>query len=478
LIKSVFIFIFLGIPVFTSGQENSLKKFLADSSMIHANASIFVIDMDNMETVLEYNSVKSLTPASVMKLITSATALQILGPDYTFKTVIGYSGKLNTKTGKLTGDIIIKGGGDPALGSEYFKDHYGDFLSNWVTEIKKAGIKKIKGRIITDDSYFDDNPIPAKWLIEDIGNYYGAGVYGLSVFDNTYEIHFNTTDTNNLKITKILPEEFKIEIENNLKAKGSSDEGYIFSEPYGSTARLEGTIPVNDNDFVLKGSISDPPLLIAKILSKRLETEGIKISENPSTFRLENIKPEDNVSKLTETSSPNLSEIIKVLNHESVNLYAETLISELGRKNNDVGSESDGLTLVEDFLENAGIRTDGMFIEDGSGLSPANSINSRELVNLLVYMNQKGSDFTDFFHSLPEAGKNGTLKTVFRDEVFNSRLRAKSGSMTRVRCYAGYLTTLSGKHMAFSILVNNFSGPSKYIIAGIEDILKEIINNR
>jgi len=446
--------------------------------MIHASESICVVDMDNMEVVLDYNSEKSLTPASVLKLVTSASALQILRPEYTFKTVVGYTGKLNTKNGKLTGDIIIKGGGDPALGSEYFKDHYGDFISGWVSEIKKAGIKQIKGRVITDDSYFDYNPIPAKWLIEDVGNYYGAGVYGLSVFDNTYEIHFNTTDSNNLKVTKILPAEYKIDLENNLSARGNSDNGYIFSVPYGSAARLEGTIPVGESDFILKGSITDPPLLIAKIISERLNYEGIKISENPSTFRLENRKPADNVVKITETNSPSLSDIIKVLNHESVNLYAETLIRELGRKNKNNGSTSSGIEVVGDFLKKAGIRTDGMFIEDGSGLSPSNSINSRELVNLLIYMNQNGSGFPDFFNSLPEAGKNGTLRTVFKDDLFDSRLRAKSGSMTRVRCYAGYITTLSGKRMAFSVLINNFSGASKPVVSGIEEILKEIIVNR
>jgi serine-type D-Ala-D-Ala carboxypeptidase/endopeptidase (penicillin-binding protein 4) len=476
--RSLLILILLGFSFSTFAQDNALAKFLADSNMFHASASICVMDIDNMEPVVEYNAEKSLTPASVMKLITSASALQILGPGYTFKTIIGYTGKLNTKNGRLTGDLVIKGGGDPSLGSGYFTDHYGNFISNWVTEIKKAGIRKIKGRVITDDSYFDYNPVPAKWLIEDEGNYYGAGVYGLSVFDNTYEIHFNTTDTTNLTVTDILPAGFKIKLENNLTVKGNSDKGNIFSVPYGNSARIEGTIPANDYDFILKGSITDPPHLIADILNERLESGGIKISGNPSTFRLENRKPEGNLVEITETVSPSLSEIIEVLNHESVNLYAEHLIRELGIKYSSDGSALSGIEAIIDFLKKAGIRTDGMYIEDGSGLSPANSINSKELVNLLIYMNKKGKYFDDYLNSLPEAGKNGTLKTVFKEELFDSRLRGKSGSMTRVRCYAGYFTTLSGKQMAFSILVNNFSGPSKNIITGIEDIIKEVILNR
>jgi serine-type D-Ala-D-Ala carboxypeptidase/endopeptidase (penicillin-binding protein 4) len=476
--RSVLIFILLGVSVSSFAQENSLKKFLADSNMFHASASICVADIDMKETVLEYNAEKSLTPASVMKLITSASALQMLGPDYTFKTVVGYTGNLNKKNGKLTGDLIIKGGGDPALGSDHFTEHYGDFISNWTAAIKKAGIRKIKGRVITDDSYFDYNPVPAKWLIEDEGNYYGAGVYGLSVFDNTYEIHFNTTDTNNLAVTKILPERFNIRLENNLTAKGSSDEGNIFSVPYGNSARIEGTIPVSNSDFILKGSITDPPLFIADILNERLESEGIEISENPSTFRLENRKDAVNIIEITEIASPPLSEIIEVLNHESVNLYAENLTRELGKNFRNDGSTASGVEVIKDFLLKAGIRTDGMFIEDGSGLSPSNSINSRELVNLLIYMSKESIYYSDFFNSLPEAGKNGTIKTVFRDEVFDARLRGKSGSMTRVKCYAGYLTTLSGKQMAFGILVNNFAGPSSNIVTGIEEILKEIIVNK
>lgn len=476
--RSIIFIILLSLSLCSYSQEESLQKFLSDSSMIHASVSLCIAEIDNREYILEYNSDRSLTPASVMKLITTACALDMLGPDYTFKTIIGYTGKFNRKTGKLTGDIVILGGGDPALGSDYFTDHYGDFISNWVTEIKNTGIRKIKGRVITDDSYFDYNPVPAKWLIEDEGNYYGAGVYGLSVFDNTFEIHFNTSDSTNLTITKILPYGYNIELDNNLTAKGKSDEGNIFSVPYGNSAILEGSIPSENEDFVLKGSITDPPLLIAKLINDKLESEGIEISENPSTFRLENAKTAENFVQIAETISPLLSEIIKVLNLESVNLYAEHLIRELGKKYKNNGSTSAGVTVVEDFLKNAGIRTDGMFITDGSGLAPSNSINSREIVNLLIYMKNKGNYFPCYFNSLPEAGISGTLKNVFKDEVFDSRLRAKSGSMTRVKCYAGYITTLSGKKMAFSILVNHFSGPSKHIITGIEDILKEVIINR
>lgn len=468
--RTFFIIFALFLTLSSFSQERSLEQFLTDSSMIHASVSLCVVDAENGEPVLEYNSGKSLTPASVMKLITSAVALELLGPQFTFRTVLGYTGTINKRSGKLTGNIVIRGGGDPALGSEYFSDHYKDLLSGWVEEIKKLGIKKIKGRVITDDSYYDFLPVPSKWLWEDTGNYYGAGVFGLSVFDNTYEIHLKTSsDSSQLLIKEIVPSESRVELTNWLTAAGTSDKGYIFAAPYSTNGWIAGTIPVNKEDFVLKASITDPPLLIAKMINGKLETAGISISEDPATVRLEKEKITDDVITIVETASPPLSEIIEVLNHESVNLYAEHLIKELGKKYKNTGSTAAGVEVIKDFLNNAGIKTDGMFIEDGSGLSPVNSINTRELVSLLSFMKSKGQYFPEYYNS---------LKNYFNDPVFNSRLKAKSGSMTRVRSYAGYFTALSGKQMIFSVIINNYSGQSKNIIAGIEDILKDIILNK
>jgi D-alanyl-D-alanine carboxypeptidase/D-alanyl-D-alanine-endopeptidase (penicillin-binding protein 4) len=216
------------------------------------------------------------------------------------------------------------------------------------------------------------------------------------------------------------------------------------------------------------------------MVNEKLEIAGIKISGAPTTIRLEHNGLAENIVPITETISPQLSDIIEVLNHESVNLFAEHLIKELGKTFKNNGSTAAGVEVIKEFLNNSGINTDGMFIEDGSGLSPLNAINTRELVNLLIYMKNKGKYFPEYYSSFPDAGKDGTLKNYFKDPVFDSRLKAKSGSMTmaRVRSFAGYFTTISGRNMAFSIIINNYSGPSKNIISGIEDIVKEIILNK
>jgi D-alanyl-D-alanine carboxypeptidase/D-alanyl-D-alanine-endopeptidase (penicillin-binding protein 4) len=131
--------------------------------------------------------------------------------------------------------------------------------------------------------------------------------------------------------------------------------------------------------------------------------------------------------------------------------------------------------VLKEFLLGANIDSRGMFIEDGSGLSPRNSINSEGLTDFLIFMKRRGKYFSEYFASLPEAGKEGTLKSYFRDPAFESNMRAKSGSMERVRCYAGYLNTASDNSLAFSILINNYSGSATELIPGIEELLKEVI---
>ena len=475
MLKRTLFLIFIITPFPLLSQSGSIKKLLALPALKHASISVSIIDAADGRPVMAYDSEKSLIPASTLKLVTSAAALELLGPGYTFKTSLGYTGSI--KNGLLSGDIIIKGGGDPSLGSEYFEHHYGDFIADWITDIRKLGIVSIDGRIIADDSYYDYLPVPAKWLWEDAGNYYGAGAYGLSVYDNTYKIHFNTTDTLNPKITGIFPVESSIELTNRLIASGDTDEGYVFAAPYSKSGWMTGAIPINRKNFVLKASVTDPPLLLAKIIDVNLKNEGIKISGNPTTARILSEPLPGQVRIIAETKSPALRDIIRVLNHSSVNLYAEHLTKELGKVFRSSGTTSSGIEIIKEFLSVAGVSPEGMFIEDGSGLSPLNAVNSKEMTRLLYYMRNKGKYFPDYLDSFADAGKEGTLRFYFKDPVFDSRVKAKGGSMKGVRSFAGYVKTLSGKELIFCIIINHYSGSASDIITGIEDIIKEYILN-
>jgi len=479
IIRYTFVFYLLLIPVMAFSQQDQIEKFLSDSSMIHSSVSFCIADGVTGNIISQFNPQKSLTQASILKLITTSIALEKLGKDYTFKTTIGYSGIFKKQTGTLEGDLIIKGGGDPALGSENFPEFYNGFIDKWIQDIKSLGIKKITGRIIADDSYFDYQPVPVSWNWEDIGNYYGAGAYGLSVFDNTFNIHFKTGRKGSLPIiTSVSPDNTGIELTNYLTASGTEDNGYIFSVPYSTKGWMAGTIPENKEDFILKGSIPDPPLFVAGTLYKKLADAGIRIAGNPVTARIIPESERGDFTMISEIISPPLSAIVDVLNHKSVNLYAEHLIKELGKVFKNSGTTAAGIEVIKEFLNGARINTDGFFITDGSGLSPRDAINSAEMVKLLLYMKRNGRFFDDYLKSIPEAGKEGSLKNLFKDQVFESRLWVKSGSMARVRSYAGYFITLSGKEMIFCFIVNNFNGSPGKVISGIEEIIKdEIIKN-
>jgi D-alanyl-D-alanine carboxypeptidase/D-alanyl-D-alanine-endopeptidase (penicillin-binding protein 4) len=461
----LFLVLFTSLFIDLFPQNTAVDKLINDSTMVHASVSICVIDPVTGHVVTEHDSQRSLIPASIMKLITTAVALELLGPDYTFRTSVGYRGTIDKTSKTLYGDIIIKGGGDPCLGSEYFNVFYGDFITEWSSEIKRMGINKIDGRVITDDSFYNYEPVPSKWLWEDIGNYYGAGVYGLSIFDNYYSVHLKTATAGLIpEIIQITPELAGPKITNFLLSGGVRDEGYLFVSPYSDNGWVSGTVPVNREDFVLKGSIADPPLLAAKLLNERLRFSGVEISGEPSTGRVQNETYKYDIKIITETVSPPLSEIINILNHESINLYAESLTKQLGLVFRKEGSTESGIEVIKDFLDRSGIETDGM-----------NSINAIVLGKLLLYMKTNGKYFSQYLESFPEAAKPGTLKNYFTGPVFENRLRIKTGSMSGVRSYAGYVKTNSGKEMIVAIIVNNYSGSSEKVVSGVEDIIKSII---
>jgi D-alanyl-D-alanine carboxypeptidase/D-alanyl-D-alanine-endopeptidase (penicillin-binding protein 4) len=267
-------------------------------------------------------------------------------------------------------------------------------------------------------------------------------------------------------------------VSNQLVASGDADKGYVFAAPYSDTGWLAGSIPVNRNDFILKASIPDPPKLLAKIIDSKLDSAGIDVSGSPSTTRIEKKSYDQDLVIISEVLSPPLKEIIEVLNHESVNMFAEHLLKELGKAYKSKGTTMAGVEVVKQFLEDRGIEDSGIFMEDGSGMSPLDAINAKGMASLLLFMKNGSKYFPDFYYSLPDAGKEGTLKSYFRDPVLDSKIKAKSGSMTRVRSYAGYLKTMSGKDLVFCIIVNNFSGPFQKIVTGIEEILKEAILNK
>ncbi len=453
--------------------RTAIQKLAADEQLKNASISFYALDVDSNKVIAGLGSNKSLVPASTMKLVTTATALELLGAGKRFSTIIKYSGEIDSNC-VLNGNIYVVGGGDPCLGSEKYTQHYGDFIVKWAKAIRELGIDSINGKVIGDASIFNEQMIPSTWIWGDLGNYYGAGPCGLSIYENMCNIELSSGNKGETtSVTCIYPYVPSLKFDNYVKSMTTKkDLSYIFGAPYQENRIIKGGIPANQKKFMIKGSIPDPAYLTAFELDMELRTLGVKIA-NPSTT-IQRIKFETGVVEkvkkhtITSTSSPRLISIINLTNTYSVNLFAEHLMNQIGvfkypylmnqigvfkYGSGDTGS---GTQATLDFWKATGLDTEGMYVNDGSGLSRFNAITAKQLVAILKHMHESKNQKL-FLNSLPIAGKTGTLRNVGKGTAASGRVKAKSGYMTRVRSYSGYVTTKSKKKIAFALIVNNFN---------------------
>lgn len=439
--------------------STAIQSLSKDPDLQSANWSVCVRDMNNGSILTEYQSRKSLSTASTMKAFTTATALSVLGSDFRFKTVLEIDGNL-TSDGVLQGNLYIRGEGDPTLGSDRFGEKFElvSLMHVWANLIKTAGIKRIDGHVIGDATSFSSQLTPGKWSWEDMGNYYGAGAAGLNIHENYYRLDFQSGPKTGdaTKVMRTEPNMTNIVFINEVSSRGSSDNAYIFGSPYTNIRYLRGTIPPGRSRFSIKGSIPDPALFCAERLTDELSICGVPVSKAPSTMRLEDLAGRRHTAqrKVIHThQSPALRDIAYHTNMKSINLYAEALAIRTAIALKKGNSTAKAVKAMEDYWATKGVSTKGMYLRDGSGLSPNNVLSTSQLTAVLYRM--RGN--TAFYNSLPLAGKSGSLKSMLKGTVAEGRLRAKSGYISGVRSYAGYVETVDGKKLAFAMIANHFS---------------------
>ncbi|WP_159519040.1 D-alanyl-D-alanine carboxypeptidase/D-alanyl-D-alanine endopeptidase [Sunxiuqinia indica] len=483
LIHYLVIILSLSFPATSNaqGQDWSLKDEItlwkSNDYLKHAGIGIYLQNAETGEVLAETDPQLSLAPGSTLKLVTTATAIEILGSDFRFETELCYSGEIKHDT--LFGDLIIVGGADPALGSKYFKEHYlkNHFLDEWSTAVKELNISHITGNLITDATIFEEQMVPNTWIWEDLGNYYGAGASGISVYDNMYQIHFSSPavagELTTLKYTKpFIP---NLEINNEVRSSDvNRDLAYVFGAPMVNQRTIRGTIPKGRNDFIIKASVPNPPYLLAWNFKSRLSDAQITLGGLIESQQ-SNLK-DSSTHLIAKTTSPPLLDIIRVTNHESVNLFAEHLLKYLAYMIHGQGSTKKGIDVITDFWEKRGIDMDGLFMADGSGLSHFNCLTAKQMVQIMYYMKNQSPEGENWFSSLPYV-PDGTLYYFNPINFPGKTLRAKSGSMTRVRCYAGELITHNKQPILFAIFLNNFNCKQSQAIKLVEGLLVTISKN-
>lgn len=440
--------------------QTAFNHLERDPQCKHASVSLTVLDVQTGETVFTANPEMGLATASTLKTVTSITAFNLLGKDFQYQTTLGYNGTLSAD-GTLTGDLIIKGGGDPALGSwRYDSSKENTVLKIWVDAIRKAGIRKIAGRIVGDDTLFGSQKIPDGWIWQDLGNYYGAGTSGLCWRENQYDIKLQPGKVgSHVRIVKTVPAMPNLKFESELVtgSAGSGDRAFAYLPDKNSMVYLRGSYADNLEKRSIAAATPDPAYDAAFRLADTLKQLGIDLEGTPESAETlqstQNPLPQA-TQILVNVASPKLSEIVFWLNKKSINLYAEQLLKTLAWKSGKDVTTLNGVKTVQDFWEEKGINPNSLNITDGSGLSPGDRVTTQTVARILLSA-KKESWFPDFYKSLP---------------IIND-MTMKSGSISDVQAYAGYQTK-NGREFCFSIIVNNYNGSS----AGIKSKLFRVLN--
>ncbi|MBR5151607.1 MAG: D-alanyl-D-alanine carboxypeptidase/D-alanyl-D-alanine-endopeptidase, partial [Elusimicrobiaceae bacterium] len=422
------------------------------------------------------------TPASTLKLLTTAAALHQLGPHYHFETNL-YASATPQDNGTLEGDLIVQGGGDMTLGSTRVKGspRYENVLRQWVQAVKKAGIRRIDGTIYADVSLFEGPAIADKVNWENMGNYFAAPASALSFNDNLFAIHFKGEPTHGkqTEVAAIDPQIPGVEIQNfvTADAKSKKDNAYVYGAPDQYNLKIFGSIPANVTGFTIKGAMPNPALFTVQALKQALEEEGIAVSGTPQLLTQ---RPNYATLFLLDTHySPELKDIVVIINKRSFNLYADMLLRHLAIAQGKAGSIQNGLAALRKFLlENKIAGAEDTLIYDGSGLSRDDMITPRTLVNTLTFM-ANSPHFEYYYKSLATPDDRGDLlllRRFLKPKHQVEEVRIKGGTIDGVKAVAGYVHDKDGRLISFAMIANNLIPRDETLWRAHEDIIKELLN--
>lgn len=475
MLKLLIFLVLTSSSMYAQLKKEGVQVFLNAAGLEHASIGICVKDISGKD-IISYNADKLYTTASILKVVTTATAIEILGAEYRYETTLA-------KDRNQKNRLLIHGYGDPTLGTQYLDNVPNAFVSQWADRIKQSFGPTENIDITVIDDYFGYEGISDRWIYQDMGNYYAAGSYGVSVYDNTYQLFFNTMRRDTCPIIVKTDPEMKLNFRNTMKLNTSGqDNGYIHGVPFSSDRLLTGDIPAGRTAFSIKGDIPNPGLYLGQVLAEQLSNVGYSIGEVENTYDryFKNMYLREKESFTEDVFYRHLSfplkDIIKDTNFRSDNHFAEHLIRTIGRvEEPDIYSSSldAGIDKTISFWKSKGLNTTTLSIFDGSGLAPSNAVSPAFMCDLLMYMKTNSKYSQDFLESLPKAGFDGTVKNRLKDTRLAGKISMKSGSIYGVQCFAGYYID-GNKTYAFTIMVNKFTGQRSQIVKAIDKLLLSI----
>ncbi|CRL99129.1 D-alanyl-D-alanine carboxypeptidase DacC precursor [Pseudomonas sp. 24 R 17] len=437
--------------VSTTSTPATLDQLLADPAFNGATVSVMVRDARNGDTLYQHNPRTRLIPASNLKLLTTAAALDVLGPQYRFSTQLLSNG---TQQGeRLTGNLYLKGLGDPTT-------QFADYQA-LAAQLAGQGVRQIQGDLVFDDTFFDAERLGVDWAQDDESTYYGAQISALTVSPNT------DFDAGTLLVTAkapavvgqpvsvmLSPSTDYVQLSN--RAVSGPGNNYGITRQHGTNLlQLTGALAPGKQSRQWV-SVWEPTQLVANLFEQALAQQGIQVmgrrvigGASPVTARV-----------LAEHQSAPLQELITPLLKLSNNNMSEALLKAMGRKASNTGTAQAGVAAVADFMRHQGLDPMTLSQVDGSGLSRRNLVSSQNLTDLLL-ATAKQPWFEAWYTALPIAGNpdrmtGGSLRYRLRGTAAENNLHAKTGSMAGVSSLSGYITDADGRRLVFSMISNNY----------------------
>lgn len=457
--------LFLSFPSLLSAQSVRVPE--TPAQLNNTLWAYSVQDADTGEQLIDLRAHTLMTPASTLKLVSTATAMEVLGPDYRIKTSLRTEGTV--VDGTLEGNLYIVGAGDPSLGSKYlWREDSEQFFKEATSALQQLGIRRISGSVLALKPWTDFQAVNPRWPVYDTGNYYASGAYDLNLYDNTYTVTI-TQNGKQLSVNPSIPD-LNLKAVYSISDTRSGDSLFISPnrDAEGHTL-ITGAYPGRAPRRTVRGAIPDPPLFFARHLRDVLVKGGISVAgEAAAVSEL----PEENLSSLYEYASKPLQELVSTTNVYSHNLYAESILRLLGREQAVMPGHNHtqrSIMTVYDYWERRGMNMEELEMLDGCGLSPENKVTPYFLTTMLGKIH-RGDPSRSFARTLPRAGKEGTMSQFLKKTKLEDAARLKSGTLRNVVCYAGYVY-VGDKTYTVAVMVNNYYGRYSDIRRGLEQLL-------
>jgi D-alanyl-D-alanine carboxypeptidase/D-alanyl-D-alanine-endopeptidase (penicillin-binding protein 4) len=445
------------MPAARAALLRMVDSMVQDSTFRMAHWGILVMDPEVGDTLVSVNADKLFMPASNQKLVTGASALALLGPEYRWRTPVLLRG--TQRDGTFRGDVVLVGSGDPTW-SEHFHERDALAALRPVADALAArGIRRLVGRIVSEGDAFPDSPYGFGWGFDDFDFGYSAGIDELQFNEGYFRVVVRAGRRVGAPVTartEPLTGYPRLRITATTRAADDTATARttplaVLSDSLADRLEVRGTMPLGDSVIITRAyrHASDAA---RRALHEALVARGIRVTDGPAAAS------RTRTDTLLVLESPPLRDVHRRLQKPSQNQLAETFFKTIGREVTGVGTADSARAVVERLLATWGIGRDGAAIRDGSGLSRHDYLSPRAIVRLLTMMLQHPA-FDDFHEALPVAGVDGTIASRMRGTPAQGNLRAKTGTVDKARSLSGYVTTADGHRLVFSMLCNNWVGP-------------------